>query len=140
MRNIVKRFFFNAQRWELIVIVVLMVIHVVLIKVYRPYVYAHGTIENGLSLVGNYPSFSAVVLSYLIFEIYSRSNVRVLQVLGYQWRCVVLACIVAGNYLYEGLDLLLGGGDWWDMVAITLGGVFVLLAIVVCRLASRGNC
>ncbi|MDY3885339.1 MAG: hypothetical protein SOZ92_08405 [Porphyromonas somerae] len=76
--------------------------------------------------MNNYPSFSSVLVGYLTLKIYSSGDPEVYDIYGTQWQYVLLASIVLGNYLLEGLDMILGGGDWYDMIAITLGGVFVL--------------
>lgn len=127
--SIIKRQFkANTKRSELIIIVLLLVIHVSLVWLYRPYVYANCDEKVGFafSVVNNYPSFSAVLLEYLVFKIYYLRKSKTLDV---RWKYILLGAVVTGNYLYEGLDILTGQGDWYDMIAITLGGVFLLTFI-----------
>ena len=107
----IRRFQTNAKRSELLIIVLLLVIHVSLVWLYRPYVYANCDEKTGFAftVANNYPSFSAV-----------------LKVFGSRWKYILLGSLVLGNYLYEGLDILIGQGDWYDMISITLGGIFIL--------------
>lgn len=123
-----RRFQANAKRSELIMIVVLLVVHVFLVCLCRPYVYAHrdGKAGFAFAVLGSYPSFSAVLLEYLVFKIYYLEDSKVRGVFGAKWKYVLLGSLMLGNYLYEGVDILIGGGDWYDMIAITLGGIFIL--------------
>ncbi|WP_276880307.1 hypothetical protein [Bacteroides heparinolyticus] len=123
-----RRFQANAKRSELIIIVLLLVIHVSLIWLYRPYVYTNCDEKAGFAfaVVNNYPSFSAVLLEYLVFKIYYLSDSKVFKIFKARWKYVLLGAVVVGNYLYEGLDILIGQGDWYDMITITLGGIFIL--------------
>ncbi|WP_373726258.1 hypothetical protein, partial [Bacteroides heparinolyticus] len=69
---------------------------------------------------------SAVLLEYLVFKIYYLSDSKVFKIFKARWKYVLLGAVVVGNYLYEGLDILIGQGDWYDMITITLGGIFIL--------------
>lgn len=121
----IERFKAYTPRSEITLILLLLIIHICIVKLYRPYVYANFEISDGLTFVNNYPSFSSVLLGYLVFKIYSSGDPKVFEIFGVRWKYVLLACIVLGNYLFEGLDMILGKGDWYDMIAITLGGIFV---------------
>ncbi|KGL48155.1 hypothetical protein [Porphyromonas cangingivalis] len=121
-----KRVKNHTPQYDIVVLFLLLLMHTLVVKVYRPYVYANCDVEDGLSFVNNYPSFSAVLVGYLAFKIYSSGDPEVYDIFGARWQYVLLATVVLGNYLHEGLDMILGGGDWYDMIAITLGGVFVL--------------
>lgn len=124
----IRRFQTNAKRSELIIIVLLLVIHVSLVWLYRPYVYANCDEKTGFAftVANNYSSFSAVLLEYLVLKIYYLRDSEVLKVFGSRWKYILLGSLVLGNYLYEGLDILIGQGDWYDMISITLGGMFIL--------------
>lgn len=122
----IKRVKNHTPQCDIVILFLLLLLHTLVVKVYRPYVYANCDVEDGLSFVNNYPSFSSVLVGYLTLKIYSSGDPEVYDIYGTQWQYVLLATVVLGNYLLEGLDMILGGGDWYDMIAITLGGVFVL--------------
>ena len=61
-----------------------------------------------------------------MLKIYYLRDSEVLKVFGFRWKYILLGSLVLGNYLYEGLDILIGQGDWYDMISITLGGMFIL--------------
>ncbi|MDO4695747.1 hypothetical protein [Porphyromonas sp.] len=93
---------------------------------YRPYAYAHLEIKEGLSIANNYPSFSAVLVGYLAFKIYYAVKAKGNYINSIGKKYYLLSIVLLGNYLYEGLDIYLGKGDWWDMIAITFGGIFII--------------
>jgi len=123
--KVIKHFKAYASYAEIALILLLLIIHICVIKLYRPYVYANFEIKEGLSFVNNYPSFSSVLLGYLVFKIYYSGDSKALGIFGFRWKYFLLVGILLGNYLFEGLDMMLGKGDWYDMIAITLGGIFV---------------
>lgn len=122
----IKRVKNHTPQYDIVILFLLLLLHILVVKVYRPYVYANCDVEDGLSFVNNYPSFSSVLVGYLTFKIYSSGDPEVYDIYGTKWQYVLLATVVLANYLLEGLDMILGGGDWYDMIAIMLGGVFVL--------------
>lgn len=124
-RKVIKRFKAHASYADIALILLLLIIHICVIKLYRPYVYANFEISEGFSFVNNYPSFSSVLLGYLVFKIYYSGDSKVFRIFGFRWKYFLLLGVVLGNYLFEVLDMMLGKGDWCDMIAITLGGVFV---------------
>lgn len=125
-----RRFMMRYKRSELIIIILLFLIHVLMVWLYRPYVYANCTETAGLAFMvaNNYPSFSAVLLGYFT---YRPHFVEICDASEAKSKYILLGCMVVGNYIYEGLNMLLGGGDWFDMIAITLGGVVVAMFIYI---------
>lgn len=132
-RNVFSKTQGNSKKhtwhFEIAIALLLLIIHICFIKLYRPYIYANYEIKEGLTFVNNYPSFSAVLLGYLVFKIYHSRNPKVSETLGPRWEYYLLSTVVFANYFLEGLDIILGKGDWYNMIAVTLGGIFVFLFV-----------
>lgn len=125
----------NKHLWylEIAIALLLLIIQICFVKLYRPHIYANYEIKEGLTFVNNYPSFSAVLLGYLVFKIYHSRNPKVSETLGARWEYYLLATVVFANYFLEGLDIILGKGDWYDMIAVTLGGLCVFPFVYISK-------
>lgn len=121
---VIKKIILNilANPKESLLFVFLLVSHILFLWIYRPYAYAHYAETIGFNIVNNYPSILAVPLGYLLVKICSvKIKINSLRI-----KLILLGSIMLGNYLYEGLDIYLGSGDWFDMLGITLGGIIVI--------------
>lgn len=121
----------NAKTIDLVLFVILLVIHLLLVFFYRPHAYANHITGIGLIIANNYPSFSAVLIGYIALKIYNSTNLNGYGYFNIDRKYILLVSIMIGNYLYEGLDILLGKGDWGDMIAITIGGITTYLFILL---------
>ena len=109
---------------ETLSLVLLLSLHSLFLYSYRPYAYSHGIGKSsGFSLANNYPSISAVVITYLFLHVFSSTQVTNSR----SKRLCLLGCVLIGEYLYECSELLWGKTcDWYDILGITIGGIIVL--------------
>lgn len=126
MMQMIKRLIKRAitSPIELLLLLLLLGLHILFLYSYRPYAYAHGIGKSsGFSLANNYPSISAVVITYLFLHIFSSAQI----INSRSKRLCLLGCVLIAEYLYECSELLWGKTcDWYDMLGITIGGIIVL--------------
>ena len=115
------------KRKTILFFVILLVIHVVFLFVYRPFVYNQYAELSRFSMANIYPSISCIPICYLFIMLIPQKT----KFKSVKNKFFLLLCVMLGNYLYEGLDIYLGAGDWYDMIGITIGGVIMLLFICI---------
>ena len=122
MQKLVKKVVSSPIETSLLIL--LLGLHTLFLYSYRPYAYAHGIGKSsGFSLANNYPSISAVVITYLFLHLFSSTQI----INSRLKRLYLLGCVLIGAYLYECSELLWGKTcDWYDILGITIGGIIVL--------------
>lgn len=70
----IKRVKNHTPKYDIVILFLLLLLHTLVLKVYRPYVYANCDVKDGLSFVNNYPSFSSVLVGYLTLKIFSSGD------------------------------------------------------------------
>ncbi len=125
------------KRKTILFFVILLVIHVVFLFFYRPFAYNQYAVLSRFSMANIYPSISCIPIGYLFIKLIPQKT----KFKSVKNKSFLLLCVMLGNYLYEGLDIYLGAGAWYDMIGITIGGVIVLLFIFInLKMNNINNC
>lgn len=97
--------------------------------VYRPYIYENNI--DDFHLADSLPSFFSVIATYSLIDLYYTIRKK-----PFNKRFTLIALLV-GGLIYESLQLLTGGFDWYDMLALLLGFAAVLLFIILLEKRRR---
>lgn len=117
-----KNFYKMGKTKNKILLVVLLTIHALFLFIYRPFAYSQYTELSNFSIANIYPSISCIPIGYLFIKLIpQKTNFE-----NMRNKLYLLLCVMIGNWLYEGIDIYLGAGDWYDMIGITIGGIIVL--------------
>lgn len=113
----------KENRHNLILFTILFLTAYIGTTVYRPYIYSNHIFDYHFADI--IPSLFCVPVAYsfvcLIYGVFDKSIDKLK---------LILSCAV-GFYLYEFVDFLLGGGDWYDCIAIAIGTIVTFIVRVL---------
>lgn len=115
----------KGNRHTIILFAILFFVAYLGTTVYRPFIYSNQIFDYHLADI--IPSLFCVPVAYsFVCSVYGFFDKRLDKFK------LILSCAV-GFYLYEFVDFLLGGGDWYDCIAIAIG----TLATVIVRVLHQ---
>lgn len=116
----------RARLIDILLLVIIAVIHFIILSKYNLH-------ESKQVLVGwgavkaLYPSVVSIFFGYLFLKIFIPS-------MGYNGtlkRLTLVLVTLLARYFFEGIDLCLGSGSWYNILGATLGAILLLSLILL---------